>query len=153
MKQMCRTYSIHIVYDIKIEYMNPGEEISNSVFSSAISWCEDVFIFNTNRPNSQCVAESLALASLLTITSSAEPVCVQEEQSVAKEPLPTTHNVEGRHSCTCREEPEIGPSLGTSERQLDYSGFRKLCGEQTWRKQLGEIFWRYTKIGEYLEEY
>jgi len=31
--------------------------------------------------------------------------------SVTEEPLPTTHNVEGRRSCTCREKSEIGSSL------------------------------------------
>jgi len=31
--------------------------------------------------------------------------------STIEEPLPTTHNAEGRRSCTCREKPETGPSL------------------------------------------
>ena len=30
---------------------------------------------------------------------------------IIKEPLPSTQNTEGRRSCTCREKPEIGPSL------------------------------------------
>jgi hypothetical protein len=38
-------------------------------------------------------------------------VCVD---GVAKEPLPTTRNVEGRRSCTCGEKPETGPPLETS---------------------------------------
>ena len=36
--------------------------------------------------------------------------------------MSTTHNTEGRRSCTCREKPKIGPSLETSKRQHDYSG-------------------------------
>ena len=68
---------------------------------------------------------------------------------MTREPLPTTHNVErGAHS-TCREEPEIGPSLEASEHQHDCSGVHKII----WRKQLGETLWRYTEIEEYLEEY
>ena len=51
---------------------------------------------------------------------------------VTKEPQPTTHNAEGRHSCTCREEPETGPSLGTSERQHDCSRVQKIV----WRANL-----------------
>jgi hypothetical protein len=92
-----------------------------------------VFIFNINRSTSQCVAESPALASLLTITRSAEPVCVLEEQSVAKEPLPATHNAEGRRLSTCREKPETWPSLKTSER-------RHGCSEICLRRSLHVIF-------------
>ena len=30
---------------------------------------------------------------------------------ITEEPLPTTHNIEGRRSCMCREKPETGSSL------------------------------------------
>jgi hypothetical protein len=33
---------------------------------------------------------------------------------IAKEPLPTTRNAEGRRSCTCGEKPKTGPSLETT---------------------------------------
>ena len=33
--------------------------------------------------------------------------------------IEATHNAKGRHSCTCKEEPETGPSLGTSERLIE----------------------------------
>jgi hypothetical protein len=42
---------------------------------------------------------------------------------VAKEPLLTTHNTEGRRSCTCGEKPEIGPSLETSSISVTDQGF------------------------------
>jgi hypothetical protein len=42
---------------------------------------------------------------------------------VAKEPLPTTHNAEGRRSCTCEEKPETGPSLETSSVNMTVQGF------------------------------
>ena len=51
---------------------------------------------------------------------------------MTKEPLPTTHNAEGRRSCTCREEPETGPSLEASEHQHDCSGVRKIV----WRENM-----------------
>ena len=70
---------------------------------------------------------------------------------MTKEPLLTTHNVERGARSTCREEPETGPSLEASEHQHDCSRVKKSFGEQIWRKQLGETLWRYTKIGEYLE--
>ena len=72
---------------------------------------------------------------------------------MTKEPLPTTHNAEREARSTCREEPETGPSLKASEHQHAVRGFEKLFGEQIWRKQFGKTSWRYTKIGEYLEEY
>jgi hypothetical protein len=42
---------------------------------------------------------------------------------VAKEPLPTTHNAEGRRSCTFGEKLETGPSLGTSSVNVTSEGF------------------------------
>ena len=60
---------------------------------------------------------------------------VLEEQSVAKEPLPTIHNVEGRRLCTCREEPETGPSLEASEHQQYCSGVWKIM----WRANMEKI--------------
>ena len=54
------------------------------------------------------------------------------EIGVAKEPLPTTHNIEARRSCTCREEPETGPSLEASEHQQDCSGVWKII----WRANM-----------------
>ena len=38
-------------------------------------------------------------------------MCTLRNIGITEEPLPTTHNAEGRRSCTCREKPEIGPSL------------------------------------------
>ena len=67
---------------------------------------------------------------------------------MTKEPLPTTHNTErGAHS-TCREEPEIWPSLEASEHQHDYSGVRKIVWranmEKTVRRNIAAIYgdWR-----------
>ena len=54
---------------------------------------------------------------------------------MTKEPLPTTHNAEGRRSCTCREELETGPSLEASEHQQDYSRVRKIV----WRANMEKI--------------
>ena len=51
---------------------------------------------------------------------------------MTKEPLSTTHNAEGRHSCTCREESEIGSFLEVSEHQLDCSGVQK----NVWRANI-----------------
>jgi hypothetical protein len=42
---------------------------------------------------------------------------------VAKEPLPTTHNAEGRCSCTCGEKPETGPFLETLSVNVTGQGF------------------------------
>jgi hypothetical protein len=42
---------------------------------------------------------------------------------VAKELLLTTHNAEGRRSCTCGEKPETGPSLETSSVNVTGQGF------------------------------
>ena len=42
--------------------------------------------------------------------------------SVTEEPLPTTHNTEGRHSCTCREKPKIGPSLESTSVNMAVRG-------------------------------
>jgi hypothetical protein len=42
---------------------------------------------------------------------------------IAKEPLPTTRNAEGRCSCTCGEKPETGPSLETSSINVIGQGF------------------------------
>ena len=38
-------------------------------------------------------------------------MCMLRNIGITEEPLPTTHNVEGRRSCTCREKPETEPSL------------------------------------------
>ena len=57
---------------------------------------------------------------------------------MTKEPLPTTHNAECGARSTCREEPETGPSLGTSERQLDCLGVRKIV----WRANMEKTAWR-----------
>ena len=57
---------------------------------------------------------------------------------VTKEPLPTTHNVEGRRSCTCREELETGPSLEASEHQHDCSGVQEIV----WRANMEKTVWR-----------
>ena len=54
---------------------------------------------------------------------------------MTKEPLPTTHNAKGRHSCTCREEPETRPSLEASEHQHDCSGVQKIV----WRANMEKI--------------
>ena len=54
---------------------------------------------------------------------------------MTKEPLPTTHNAEGRCSCTCREEPETGPSLEASEHQHDCLGVQKII----WRANIEKI--------------
>ena len=54
---------------------------------------------------------------------------------MTKEPLPTTHNVERGARSTCREEPEIGPSLEASEDQHDCSGIRKII----WRANMEKI--------------
>jgi hypothetical protein len=63
---------------------------------------------------------------------------------VTKEPLPTTHNAEGRRSCTCREEPETGPSLEVSEHQHDCSGVHKIVWranmEKTARRNIMAIY-------------
>ena len=45
---------------------------------------------------------------------------------MTKEPLPTTHNAERGARSTCREEPEIGPSLEVSKHQQDCSGVQKI---------------------------
>ena len=57
---------------------------------------------------------------------------------MTKEPLPTTHNIEGRRLCTCREEPETGPSLEASEHQHDYSGVQKIV----WTANMEKTSWR-----------
>jgi hypothetical protein len=44
-------------------------------------------------------------------------VHVWEHQVVTKEPLPATHDAEGRCSCACRERPETGPFLEAFEHQ------------------------------------
>ena len=51
---------------------------------------------------------------------------------MTKEPLPATHNAEGRRSCTCREEPETGLSLEASEHQRDCSRVQKIV----WRANM-----------------
>ena len=51
---------------------------------------------------------------------------------MTKEPLPTTHNVEGRCLCTCREEPKTRPSLEAFEHQQDYLGVQKII----WRANM-----------------
>ena len=67
---------------------------------------------------------------------------------MTKEPLPTTHNTEGRRSCTCREEPEIGSSLEASEHQHDCLGVQKMVWranmEKTARRNIMAIYgdWR-----------
>ena len=57
---------------------------------------------------------------------------------MTKEPLPTTHNAKRGARSTCREEPEIGPSLEASEHQHDCSGVRKIV----WRANMEKIAWR-----------
>jgi hypothetical protein len=42
---------------------------------------------------------------------------------VAKEPLSTTRNAEGRRSCTCGEKTETGLSLETSSVNVTGQGF------------------------------
>ena len=44
--------------------------------------------------------------------------------------MPTTHDAEGRRSCTCRERSEIGSSLEASEHQRVCLG---ICVERRWR--------------------
>jgi len=67
---------------------------------------------------------------------------------VTKKPLPTTHNAECGARSTCREEPETGPSLGTSERQRDCLGVQKIVWranmEKTVRRNIMAIYedWR-----------
>ena len=67
---------------------------------------------------------------------------------MTKEPLPTTHNAEGRRSYTCREEPETEPSLEAFERQHDCSGIQKIVWranmEKTVRRNIMAIYgdWR-----------
>ena len=51
---------------------------------------------------------------------------------MTKKPLPTTHNAERGARSTCREEPEIGPSLEAFEHQHDCSGVRKII----WRANM-----------------
>ena len=51
---------------------------------------------------------------------------------MTKDPLPTTHNAERGARSTCREEPEIGPSLEVSEHQHDCSGVQKIV----WRANM-----------------
>ena len=48
------------------------------------------------------------------------------------EPLPTTHNAKRGARSTCREEPETGPSLETSEHQHDCLGVQKIV----WRANM-----------------
>ena len=77
---------------------------------------------------------------------------------------PWTHNAEGRRSCTCREEPKTGPSLGTSEHQHDCSGICLRLSYMSslrwytwkkivWRTNMEKTLWRYMEIREYLEKY
>ena len=67
---------------------------------------------------------------------------------MTKKPQQTTHNAERRARSMCREEPETGPSLGTSERQHDCSGVHKIVWranmEKTTRKNIMAIYedWR-----------
>ena len=67
---------------------------------------------------------------------------------MTKEPLPATHNTERGARSTCREEPEIGPSLEASEHQQDCSGVRKIVWraniEKTVRRNIMAIYrdWR-----------
>ena len=67
---------------------------------------------------------------------------------MTKEPLPTTHNAERGARSTCREEPEIGPSLKASEHQRDCSRVQKIVWranmEKTVRRNIMTIYgdWR-----------
>ena len=69
---------------------------------------------------------------------------------VAKESLLTTHNAEGRCSCTCRE-LETGSSLEASEHQQDYSGVQKIIWranmEKTAQRNIMAIYedWRISR--------
>ena len=88
---------------------------------------------------------------------------------MTEEPLPTTHNVEGRHSCTCREKPEIGPSLESTSVNLAAQGaieakvyviFKMVYMEKSrlennhvensMKKHHGEKFIKYSYIKRYL---
>ena len=67
---------------------------------------------------------------------------------MTKEPLPITHNAERGARSTCREEPEIGPSLEASEHQHDCLGVQKIVWianmEKTARRNIMAIYgdWR-----------
>jgi hypothetical protein len=78
-----------------------------------------VFTLSINRPTSYYVAEFPALACLRY----AERGARVRVDGVAKEPLLTTRNVEGRRSCMCGEKPETGPSLKTSSVNMTGQGF------------------------------
>ena len=54
---------------------------------------------------------------------------------MTKEPLPTTHNTERGARSTCREEPEIGPSLEASKHQRNCLRVRKIV----WRANMEKI--------------
>ena len=89
--------------------------------------------------------------------------------SITEEPLPTTHNVEGRRSCTCREKPETGPFLERTSVNLSVRGaieakahviFKMVYMEKShlennhvensMKKHHGENFIKYSYIKMYL---
>ena len=57
-------------------------------------------------------------------------VCMWEEQGVAKEPLPTTHDAQNGRSCTSREKSGTWSSLEASARQHVCLG---ICLRHRWR--------------------
>ena len=67
---------------------------------------------------------------------------------MTKEPLPTTHNTKRGARSTCREEPDIGPSLEAFKHQHDCSGVQKIIWranmEKTARRNIMVIYgdWR-----------
>ena len=90
-----------------------------------------VYVYICHKPSDQwCVAESPALASLLTVTRGAEAVCMWEGQGITKEPLLTTHDTEGGRSYTCREKSEIGSFLEVFRHQRVLLG---ICVRRSWR--------------------
>ena len=89
--------------------------------------------------------------------------------SITEEPLPTTHNVEGRHSCTCREKPETRLSLESTSINVTVQGaieakayaiFKMVYIEKShlennhvdnsMKKHHGENFIKYSYIKRYL---
>ena len=96
-------------------------------------------------------------------------MCTLRNIGITEEPLPTTHNVEGRCSCTCREKPEIWPSLestsinvvvrGAVEAKayvifmmvyMEKSRLENNHVENSMKKHHGENFIKYSYIKRYL---
>ena len=89
--------------------------------------------------------------------------------SVTEEPLSTTHNAEGRRSCTCRKKPETVPSLESTSVNVAVRGaveakayviFKMVYMEKSrlennhvensMKKHHGENFIKYSYIKRYL---